>query len=549
MDNNFMNNNFMNNNSMNNNFMNNNDVFNKKPLIEKYKPIFISTLVYAIFSTFALYKNLSGITFPFFTLATLVYFSICLYLLGVKLKNDTWFYMLSIELFGVSCCLTVDTRILFMNKIAISLLMMAFLLHEMYEDGKWDFMTYTKNILKQMFFSLENIPRPFEDGISYIKENGSIDEKRSKNIKNILKYVFIGIVIAVPILIVVIILLASADEIFAKSIRLIFNPEWIIENMGDVIGVCITFVFVFIAAYMQVSYLNEKRLKAGEKYDIRYEPVIGITVAAILCFVYILFCVIQIRYLFMGSISGKLSLPEGMTYSEYARTGFFQLLFISIINVIIVLFGIYKFKNSNALKILLTVITVCTYMLVASSALRMILYIQYKYLTFLRIFVLLALIIIAFILAGVLISIYKNNFPFFKYSMIVITLCYLAFSFTRPDYLIAKVNSDNMSKETQYDFFKDSPVYDDVDFLIYEIGIDGATALINEETMEAYNTMKETTGSIGYNRDYYVDYHKYKQEMFRYMYIKNLEDELGDMKIGFRSWNLSRYLAIELFDR
>ena len=67
--------------------------------------------------------------------------------------------------------------------------------------------------------------------------------------------------------------------------------------------------------------------------------------------------------------------------------------------------------------------------------------------------------------------------------------------------------------------------------------------------MEAYNTIKETTGSIGYNRDYYVDYHKYKQEMFRYMYIKNLEDELGDMKIGFRSWNLSRYLAIELFDR
>lgn len=522
------------------------DIFNKKPMIEKYKSIFIATLLYALFSTFALYKNLSGITFPFFTLATIVYFSICLKFLGIRLKKDTWFYMLSIELFGVSCCLTADTRILFMNKIAIVLLTMALLVHEMYEDEQWDFITYIKNIIKQMFFCMENIPRPFEDGIAYIKENGSIDEERSKSIKNILKYVFIGIVIAVPILVVVIILLASADEIFAKSIKLIFNFEWMIENMGDIIGVCVTFVFAFIAAYMQLSYLNEKRLKTREKNNIRFEPIIGITVAAILCFVYILFCAIQIRYLFMGSISGKLSLPAGMTYSGYARTGFFQLLFISIINVIIVLFGIYKFKNNKALKILLTVITTCTYMLVASSAFRMILYIQYKYLTFLRMFVLLALVIIAFILAGVLISIYKNSFPFFKYSMIVITVCYLLFSFTRPDYLIAKVNLDNMNKETQYDFFKDSPVYDDVNFLIYEIGIDGATALIDEETIWLYDTMKATIESIGYNSGY-EEYKKYKQEMFRYMYMRNLEEELEDVKTGFRNWNLSRYLALELF--
>lgn len=255
--------------------------------------------------------------------------------------------------------------------------------------------------------------------------------------------------------------------------------------MGNVIGACIFFVFVLLTAYMQLTYLKEKRLGTNnwgmdkEKNNRAcLEPTIGITVASILGFVYLMFSFIQIKYLFIGSVNGKILLPEGVTYSEYARSGFFQLLFVCILNIIIVMFGIYKFKESKVLKVLLTVITICTYVLTASSALRMILYIQYKYLTFLRIFVLLALLIIAFILAGVMICIYKKSFPFFKYSMVVVTVCYLLFSFTKPDYFIAKVNLDNMSQETQYDFFKNSPVYDDIDYLIDEIGVDGATAII-----------------------------------------------------------------------
>ena len=196
------------------------------------------------------------------------------------------------------------------------------------------------------------------------------------------------------------------------------------------------------------------------------------------------------------------------------------------------------------LKGLLTVITICTYVLTASSALRMILYIQYKYLTFLRIFVLLALLIIAFILAGVMICIYKKSFPFFKYSMVVVTVCYLLFSFTKPDYFIAKVNLDNMSQETQYDFFKNSPVYDDIDYLIDEIGVDGATAIINDKAIEQFKNYEGYTFK-GYDSDY-VDF---KNEMFRCMYMENLQKELAGVKMGVRSWNLSRYNAIELLEQ
>lgn len=535
----------------NKDLFNEKDIFNKRIFIEKYKPIFIGTLLYAAFTTFALYKNLSGITFPFFTMATLAYFIVALNLLEVKLKKDSWFYVVSIELFGISSCLTGDTKILLMNKLALIFLVIVFLLHQMYDDKQWNFSDYFRNILKQMFFPLENITRIFEDGGAYIKEKGSINNESSKKKKNTGKYIFAGVVIAVPLLIVVILMLATADKIFAKSIKAIFDFELIIENMGNVIGACIFFVFVLLTAYMQLTYLKEKRLGTNnwgmdKEKDNRacLEPTIGITVASILGFVYLMFSFIQIKYLFIGSVNGKILLPEGVTYSEYARSGFFQLLFVCILNIIIVMFGIYKFKESKVLKGLLTVITICTYVLTASSALRMILYIQYKYLTFLRVFVLLALLIIAFILAGVMICIYKKSFPFFKYSMVVVTVCYLLFSFTKPDYFIAKVNLDNMSQETQYDFFKNSPVYDDIDYLIDEIGVDGATAIINDKAIEQFKNYEGYTFK-GYDSDY-VDF---KNEMFRCMYMENLQKELAGVKMGVRSWNLSRYNAIELLER
>ena len=49
---------------------------------------------------------------------------------------------------------------------------------------------------------------------------------------------------------------------------------------------------------------------------------------------YVLFCIIQIFSLFLG----KMQHPAGYTYARYAREGFFQLLFVCMINVCLVLF-------------------------------------------------------------------------------------------------------------------------------------------------------------------------------------------------------------------
>ena len=51
------------------------------------------------------------------------------------------------------------------------------------------------------------------------------------------------------------------------------------------------------------------------------EPVLAITVTSILSVIYLLFCAVQIIYLFTGSME----LPIGYSYAAYAREGFFQL--------------------------------------------------------------------------------------------------------------------------------------------------------------------------------------------------------------------------------
>jgi len=109
-----------------------------------------------------------------------------------------------------------------------------------------------------------------------------------------------------------------------------------------------------------------------------------------------IFSVIQIVFLF----SGGMILPDGYTYAEYAHQGFFQLLFLCIFNLILVLCCMAVFEMNRWLKMILLIFSACTYVMIASSAYRMILYISNYHLTFLRILVLWFLALLVVLMAG-----------------------------------------------------------------------------------------------------------------------------------------------------
>lgn len=67
-------------------------------------------------------------------------------------------------------------------------------------------------------------------------------------------------------------------------------------------------------------------------------------------------------------------------------------------------------------------------------------YIEVYQLTYLRVLVLWALAVIFSIMTGILIYIYKEGFPLFRFCMVVVAVLYLALAYAKPDRLIASYN-------------------------------------------------------------------------------------------------------------
>ena len=395
-------------------------------LMKKFGP---STILYALFLTLCLYKNPNGITYPFYVAGTIGFSVYIIKKLGASWKKENILVLTACFLLGISTCLTDDTRIVFMNKLLLLFLNVYFILHTYCNTLGWRFGKYVTAMCDFGVKSFGKIFTPFSDLGEYIRLH-----KNAKNSQVL--YALIGVGISVPLILIVGGLLVSADLVFKDAVDTMFNG-W---DLADIFGVVLWIIFYFAFSYGMITVLQEKDINEKVKDCKQLPPIIAIMSTFVITIIYVLFSYIQITYLF----GEKGILPEGFTYAEYAREGFFQLLFVCILNLMIVLVGINLFKESKLLKTILCVISLCTFVMIASSAYRMILYIRFYYLTFLRIFVLWALVVIAFLMIGIIVQIFKKNFPLFQYGLTIITICYIIFSFSRPDYLIAKVNVGNM---------------------------------------------------------------------------------------------------------
>ena len=191
--------------------------------------------------------------------------------------------------------------------------------------------------------------------------------------------------------------------------------------------------------------------------------------------------------------------------------------------------------------------SLCTFVMIASSAMRIVIYIQYYYLTFLRILVLWGLTVLTLIFVGVIAYIVRESFPLFRYSLVVFTCFYIVLSFSHPDYWIAKVNLAG-AEATRSDFFK-GEAYEDYDFLS-ELNADAAPVLIEWLVDEGYNTnayyvenmsqekyMMENGGVVNAAGKNEIN----EKISCAYWYLQELRETCGDMSP--REFNLSRFLA------
>lgn len=502
-----------------------------------------ATFAYAVLYAFCMFHNGAGITFPFFIAGSLLYLCFSLNKLGISLKRGSAFYMVSMMLLSVSTFCTDDARIIAFNKTGIFLLMMSLLLKQFFDTSKWELGKYLLAICQLVFGCFSEIGKPFADMAAYFK---SSENRQSKKIW----YAVIGVVIAIPIFLVVLLLLSSADAVFRDMTNRVFENI----NFGNICNVIFRIAFIYFASYMLTSFLCRRVIREDVKDKRKGEPIIAITITGMLSVLYLIFSGVQIIYLFLG----KMQLPAGYTYAEYAREGFFQLLAVSILNLIIVLVAMSFFRDSRALKAVLTVMSLCTFIMIASSAMRMIIYIQYYYLTFLRILVLWALAVLFFLFAGVAANIVKKRFPLFTYSMMVVTVLYLVLSFMHPDYIIAAVNvanaKGNESALEQSEFFKSDVPYHDYSYLC-TLSADAAPVLIPymaelgydmDDFVEAANDSEYSLFSAAYEK-YDSSVVRSSSDTFGYYYVDSLQEKLTSLT--FRTFNVSRYMALRQIEK
>ena len=399
---------------------------------QKSGKLLLGSLAYGIVFEILLYRNMSGIGIPVLMLVT------CLFLTGFfrmferKIQKETVYYMTVMVLLGVSSTLTTSDFFIFCNWFGSIGLFFLILIHQFYEDRKWNFLYYTAVYLRMIFAPLGNLLSPFRAMIRCRKQK---EGKEKSGNASFAGQIVLGMIFAVLLLLVIFPLLFSGDVVFASFVRMMTrNRNGWFFSPGKISLFLTGFVLCFAVWQAFVNYDPDPETEEKEERPIQ---IAGITCIAILTAVYLIFCLIQIGSLFFGHGMG---LPEGYTYARYARSGFFELLGVSVLNLLIVLAVIHLFHPKRTMQRLLTVFSGCTYILIASSAYRMCMYIGAYQLTLGRVLVLWGLCVLSFILAGVIVNVYKKDFPLFRYSAAVCAGLYVILSVSMPDEWMARYN-------------------------------------------------------------------------------------------------------------
>lgn len=411
------------------------------------------SFVFGIFSALLFYKAGIGLNSFIFTFIIAIIILLMSKKADVLIQQETALCLLAAIMLGLSNVLSSSFDLRFLNNVGI-LLLLDYSLNRTFKEKKPSgFLGDLINLIVLPFKALSSVGYFAVDLSRFTKDKKFIKNDKYRNI-------LIGCIITVPLFLIIIRLLSSADLLFGKITKTMFS--WIISS-----EIFIILILVILGTFFCYSLLcgSTKEVKLADQLKAKASPTIGITISSIMLTTYILFCSIQILYLFAGGI---FTLPEEFTYAEYARRGFFELLVVTGINIILTLVCVNVFEDNKPLRTILTAITACTYIMIASAAYRMLLYIGAYHLTFLRLFVLLFLLIDALILAGVIISLYKKDFPLFGYSVAVITICYLVFSLSRPDYHIAKYFVNHTDKIESEDLY----------YLTSELSLDAAQVVL-----------------------------------------------------------------------
>ena len=419
----------------------------------KDKWLTVGALALGVLFVFLFYGKIPGVSVPVFI--TAFYALLLAYARPVPPKQAIFGWLLAIPVFMLAM-----TYFLYGDEVFFILdipaLLVLILLQTILVTGSNLFKWHSPDILFDLLYgafyrSFAHITKPFgilSDSLGK-KKNG--DDKKSTGVR-----ILAGLLISLPLLFILLVLLASADMVFGRLVGKI--PAFFDGmNIGGLIGRIIVALIIFLISFSYIWSLgrNEKiadnslRKAAGISPEPkgRWDMVTVITATAAVDALYAVFVVIQFAYLF-----GRSGLPDGFTYAEYARSGFFELLLVTLLNAVLLACTLtFTKKDIRPLvlpfRILNTVMAGCTFVMLCSAFYRMSLYeAAYGY-TFLRIMTQAFMIFLLAIFIATLARIWSDRVPLLKSYIIVAIVAFTVVNYIDVDKMIAEENIERYKND------------------------------------------------------------------------------------------------------
>lgn len=283
--------------------------------------------------------------------------------------------------------------------------------------------------------ALVNIPLMFKIFPRYLFRNLKflkIKTNREKTNK-ILNAVF-GIIVGIVFSIVILFLLMSADDYFNKFVSKAFIS--VNFDFSKIMQFVIFFIIIFSIG---VNLIRNRYIVMKENKTRKIDHTIIISMLSVINLVFVLFLISEVSKL----CGNFLQIPKGYIYSSYAREGFFQLLFVTIINFSIILYLIYKTNVIKENKIIINLVLILiafSVLLIFNSYYRMFLYIDKFGFTNLRLqvilFLLMELILFGIIIKKIINRVNNDGLIF----LVIMTSCYVINLYICNDFFIRLIS-------------------------------------------------------------------------------------------------------------
>jgi len=289
--------------------------------------IFISSAIFSIWFAILFVGKSIGLSMLIFVVPFTYYLLSVLEKNNKEVNGKARILIVPITLLAGTYLIFNNQFLNILNSIVIPILVVIMVVS--FIDKKLSTKLFGVKVLETIFMPIDFLGETIYKLEETIEEKLKINPNKTKNKSNmkILK----GICITIPLALVVLVLLVSADEVFASFFIDLFDGliEAIMKLKLYDISLKIVvamLMFLYLSAFLFTlinKYDREDELQ--QELKMKDDTTIKIVLST-LNIIYLFFCIIQIRSLFSGDL--------GVNYSQYARQGFFQLVIVSIINLV-----------------------------------------------------------------------------------------------------------------------------------------------------------------------------------------------------------------------